>query len=185
MNKNWKRKCFRWEMILSFRRLSHPFPCRRSWRTPSRRRLGSTGPCRQWHEVKFPSPPDNIKIEGGNNNSSGELLIFIILCGTFYRKELQIIMNWDESIEGLFDHCSGYETACEEGPGVFAHILTFLSLLLIVITLPVSLVWVVKVVQVTSSLTSCGGVQTNAPYLEFLCHLRSTREPWSSDWGDW
>ena len=56
-------------------------------------------------------------------------------------------MNWDESIEGLFDHCSGYETACEEGPGVFAHILTFLSLLLIVITLPVSLVWVVKVVQ--------------------------------------
>ena len=56
-------------------------------------------------------------------------------------------MNWDESVEGLFDHCSGYETACEEGPGIFAHILTFLSLLLIVITLPVSLVWVVKVVQ--------------------------------------
>ena len=47
----------------------------------------------------------------------------------------------------MFDDCSGYETACEEGPGVFAHVLTFLSLLLIVITLPVSLVWVVKVVQ--------------------------------------
>ena len=56
-------------------------------------------------------------------------------------------MKCDESVYGLFDRCSGYETACEEGPGVFAHVLTFLSLLLIVITLPVSLVWVVKVVQ--------------------------------------
>ena len=46
--------------------------------------------------------------------------------------------------------CAGYETACEEGPGVFAHVLTFLSVLLILVTLPVSLVWVVKVVQVTS-----------------------------------
>ena len=43
---------------------------------------------------------------------------------------------------------AGYETACEEGPGVFAHVLTFLSVLLILVTLPVSLVWVVKVVQV-------------------------------------
>ena len=44
---------------------------------------------------------------------------------------------------------AGYETACEEGPGVFAHVLTFLSVLLILVTLPVSLVWVVKVVQVS------------------------------------
>ena len=40
-----------------------------------------------------------------------------------------------------------YEVACEEGPGLFAHLLTFLSLLLILLTLPISLVWVVKVVQ--------------------------------------
>ena len=37
---------------------------------------------------------------------------------------------------------------CEEGPGLFAHLLTLLSLLIIILTLPVSLVWVVKVVQV-------------------------------------
>ena len=46
---------------------------------------------------------------------------------------------------------AGYETACEEGPGVFAHVLTFLSILLVLVTLPVSLVWVVKVVQVSHS----------------------------------
>ena len=42
---------------------------------------------------------------------------------------------------------AAYEVACEEGPGLFAHLLTFLSLLLILLTLPISLVWVVKVVQ--------------------------------------
>ena len=42
----------------------------------------------------------------------------------------------------------GYEAACEEGPGIFAHILTFFSLILIIVTLPLSLIWVVKVVQV-------------------------------------
>lgn len=45
----------------------------------------------------------------------------------------------------------GYEAACEEGPGVFAHVLTFFSIILIIITLPVSLLWVVKVVQVRSN----------------------------------
>ena len=43
--------------------------------------------------------------------------------------------------------CAGYEAACEEGPGLFAHILTLLSLLLIIVSLPISLLWVVKVVQ--------------------------------------
>ena len=42
----------------------------------------------------------------------------------------------------------GYDAACEEGPGLFAHILTFFSLVLIFVTLPFSLIWVVKVVQV-------------------------------------
>ena len=44
---------------------------------------------------------------------------------------------------------AGYEAACEEGPGVFAHLLTLASLLVILVTLPLSLFWVVKVVQVT------------------------------------
>ena len=43
-----------------------------------------------------------------------------------------------------------YDQACEEGPGLFAHLLTFLSLVMIVTTLPLSLVWVVKVVQVNN-----------------------------------
>ena len=43
---------------------------------------------------------------------------------------------------------TGCGAACEEGPGLFAHLLTLLSLVIIILTLPVSLVWVVKVVQV-------------------------------------
>jgi len=41
----------------------------------------------------------------------------------------------------------GYEAACEEGPGIFSYILTLLSLFLILVTLPMSLFFVVKVVQ--------------------------------------
>ena len=37
---------------------------------------------------------------------------------------------------------------CEEGPGVFANFLTLGSLLLVVVALPLSLFFVVKVVQV-------------------------------------
>merc|ERR1711936_1004096 len=37
--------------------------------------------------------------------------------------------------------------ACEEGPSVCSHLLTFCSLLLIIITLPLSLLYTVKVVQ--------------------------------------
>ena len=43
----------------------------------------------------------------------------------------------------------GYGADCKEGPGIFAHLLTLLSLVIIILTLPVSLVWVVKVVQVS------------------------------------
>jgi hypothetical protein len=35
-----------------------------------------------------------------------------------------------------------------DGPGLFAHLITLLSILLIIITLPVSLIFAVKVVQV-------------------------------------
>ena len=38
---------------------------------------------------------------------------------------------------------------CDEGPGICAHLLTLFSLLLIAATLPVSLCFVVKVVQVS------------------------------------
>ena len=38
---------------------------------------------------------------------------------------------------------------CDEGPGICALILTIFSLFLIAVSLPVSLLWVVKVVQVT------------------------------------
>jgi len=41
----------------------------------------------------------------------------------------------------------GYNAACEEGPGIFSHILTLCSMLLIIATLPASLFFVVKVVQ--------------------------------------
>ena len=37
---------------------------------------------------------------------------------------------------------------CEEGPGICSHLLTLISLLLILITLPFSLCCVVQVVQV-------------------------------------
>ena len=40
--------------------------------------------------------------------------------------------------------------ACEEGPGVCAHLITGLCLVLIVLSLPLSLCMVVKVVQVAS-----------------------------------
>ena len=36
---------------------------------------------------------------------------------------------------------------CEEAPGFVSHMLTFISLLLICVTFPLSLCWVVKVVQ--------------------------------------
>ena len=42
--------------------------------------------------------------------------------------------------------------ACEEGPGVVAHLLTIASLLMVAASLPLSLFMVVKVVQVQKCL---------------------------------
>jgi hypothetical protein len=39
-------------------------------------------------------------------------------------------------------------SVCEEAPGICAHLLTLFSILIIVVTLPFSLLMVVKVVQV-------------------------------------
>ena len=38
--------------------------------------------------------------------------------------------------------------ACEEGPGICAHLLTVAALFMVVTTLPLSLLFVIKVVQV-------------------------------------
>ena len=38
-------------------------------------------------------------------------------------------------------------TACDEGPGLCAHLITFLSILLVFVTIPFSLCFAVKVVQ--------------------------------------
>ena len=49
-------------------------------------------------------------------------------------------------------HSPQLATACEEGQGICAHLMVVCSILLIIITLPFSLVFVVKVVQVGSVL---------------------------------
>ena len=46
------------------------------------------------------------------------------------------------------DEINALLAVCEEGPGICSHLLTLISLLLILITLPFSLCCVVQVVQV-------------------------------------
>ena len=43
------------------------------------------------------------------------------------------------------------DSVCEEGPGICSHLLTLISLLIILVTLPFSLCCVVQVVQVRNS----------------------------------
>ena len=45
-------------------------------------------------------------------------------------------------------HLNNIFLACEEGPGICAHLLTLFSILIIITTLPFSLLCVIKVVQV-------------------------------------
>jgi len=42
---------------------------------------------------------------------------------------------------------AGKQKACDEGPGICSHLLTLFSILLIMATMPLSLLWTVKVVQ--------------------------------------
>ena len=60
-------------------------------------------------------------------------------------RELRLCVTTEET-EGVAG-----KSGCEEGPGVCALLMTVVSLLLILISLPVSLVFVVKVVQVRTS----------------------------------
>merc|ERR1719513_70107 len=45
------------------------------------------------------------------------------------------------------DQDQGKQKACDEGPGICSHLLTLFSILLIMATMPLSLLWTVKVVQ--------------------------------------
>ena len=44
---------------------------------------------------------------------------------------------------------------CEEGPGICAHLLTVAALFMVVTTLPLSLLFVIKVVQVCFVIEVC------------------------------
>ena len=56
-----------------------------------------------------------------------------------------------QSKANLLLHCTVLGAVCEESPGVVSYFLTIVSLLLVLVTLPVSLLYTVKVVQVTSA----------------------------------
>ena len=45
------------------------------------------------------------------------------------------------------DFFTAFISACDEGPGLCAHLITFLSILLVFVTIPFSLCFAVKVVQ--------------------------------------
>ena len=49
--------------------------------------------------------------------------------------------------QGGTPHPHSQDIDCSEGPGLCAHLLTFISIILILTTLPLSLLFVVKVVQ--------------------------------------
>ena len=55
----------------------------------------------------------------------------------------------------IHDHDNVSPGSCEEGPGLCAHFITFISLLIILATLPISLCFVIKVVQVRWFLVHC------------------------------
>ena len=60
----------------------------------------------------------------------------------------QVVSHPPDQIRSLVVLTLRNLSGCEEGPGVCALLLTVVSLLLIVLALPLSLVCVVKVVQV-------------------------------------
>lgn len=57
------------------------------------------------------------------------------------------------TLESLFQYSQSFSfivySACEEGPGIFAKAMALGSLLLVIFSLPISLFFVVKVVQVS------------------------------------
>ena len=84
---------------------------------------------------------------------------YLVLAGTVGQVEIWLLslvnvfvdidfVNVDISNVLLVTSNLSYLPACDEGPGMFAHFLTAISLLLVAALLPFSLVFVVKVVQV-------------------------------------
>ena len=74
--------------------------------------------------------------------------------------EGMITSNSDKSMSG--------KQGCDKGPGVCSVLLTFLSVILVLATLPFSLLFVVKVVQVRESIR-----------YSLHCVCRSMNVPWS------
>ena len=64
--------------------------------------------------------------------SISSIIIYLSIINSFYKNKTP----------------DNHVAACEEGPGIFAHFLTGISLLLVAAMLPFSLIFVVKVVQV-------------------------------------
>ena len=63
-------------------------------------------------------------------------------------KDFESIQEGNNNMGSPKDDQSQDQVQCEEGPGVCALALTIFSLILIIVTLPLSLLFVVKVVQV-------------------------------------
>ena len=66
-----------------------------------------------------------------------------------------------------------HQGQCEEAPGVFANFITLGSLLLVLVSLPLSLFFVVKVVQV-----DIGGTTTSVLSIWFLFNLITDSQIW-------
>ena len=92
--------------------------------------------------------------------------------------EFEAVVQEIQALEGRLGSTSqgGLGQACEEGPGLFAHFLKILSVAAVLATLPFSLFFAVKVVQVQKIILK----RSDHVYCAFCC--RSTREPSSSGW---
>ena len=71
-----------------------------------------------------------------------------ILQNVFQKGFKSTTYRWTGSLQIKNLHSVVFFAACEEGPGICALTLTIFSLFLIAVSLPFSLLWVVKVVQV-------------------------------------
>ena len=90
--------------------------------------------------------------------------------------EFEAVVHEIQALEGRLGSTS---EACEEGPGLFAHFLKILSVAAVLATLPFSLFFAVKVVQVQKILLK----RSDHVYCSSCC--RSTREQSSSGWVAW
>ena len=93
--------------------------------------------------------------------------------------EFEAVVHEIQALEGRLGSTSqgGLGQACEEGPGLFAHFLKILSVAAVLATLPFSLFFAVKVVQVHQKIIL---KRSDHVYGAFCC--RSTREQSSSGW---